>query len=254
MSTPQALLNRLDAIGQSVAQRPTALALIGLGSVGLELERLDAWSDLDFFLIVTPESKASYLAELDWLSAVAPIVYAFRNTIDGYKVLYEDGIFCEFAVFDETELTTAAFAPGRVVWKAPSVDAAIAVPQTKPQPADPPAADWLLGEALTNLVVGLGRDRRGEHLSAMRFIQSYAVDHTLALVAQTSSAETAPRDPFNLERRFEARYPNSAEWLPNCLQGYRRNRESALALLSFLDTNFAVNPAIKQHILDLAQG
>jgi hypothetical protein len=46
------LLYRLDEIGKSLEKSGHALALIGLGSVGLELERLDQYSDLDFFVIV----------------------------------------------------------------------------------------------------------------------------------------------------------------------------------------------------------
>ena len=94
------------------------MALIGLGSVGLELERLDSYSDLDFFTIVRPGHKADYLDDLSWLADVAPIAYCFRKTRDGYKLLYEDGIFCEFAVFEEAELAQS-FPPGRVVWRAP---------------------------------------------------------------------------------------------------------------------------------------
>ncbi len=101
---PERLLARLEAIGQSLAGSGRGLALIGLGSVGLELERLDAYSDLDFFAIVEPGSKSEYLADLGWLAAPAPIVYAFRNTVDGYKYLYQDGIFCEMAVFEPDEL------------------------------------------------------------------------------------------------------------------------------------------------------
>jgi hypothetical protein len=44
---PQHLLDRLDAIGRSLEASSHALALIGLGSVGLELAQLDAHSDLD---------------------------------------------------------------------------------------------------------------------------------------------------------------------------------------------------------------
>ncbi len=38
---PQQLLQRLDDIGASLAATHKALALIGLGSVGVELARLD---------------------------------------------------------------------------------------------------------------------------------------------------------------------------------------------------------------------
>ena len=117
MTRPDDLLQRLDAIGRSLAHSPGALALIGLGSVGRELERLDEYSDLDFFVIVESGDKPAFLADLAWLAAAHPLVYRFRNTIDGYKFLYADGIYGEMAVFTPDELLTAAYAPGRLVWR-----------------------------------------------------------------------------------------------------------------------------------------
>src|SRR5712691_9682812 len=128
MNDPHALLERLDAIGRSLEKSGHALALIGLGSVGLELDRLDAFSDLDFFAIVEDGHKARYIENLDWLSAVAPVAYHFRNTADGHKLLFQDGIFCEFAVFETDELKSIPFARGRMVWKQPWVADAIGVP------------------------------------------------------------------------------------------------------------------------------
>jgi hypothetical protein len=61
------LLDRLDAVGRSLATRGDALALIGLGSVGLDCERSDERSDLDFFAIVEPGRKARYINSLVWL-------------------------------------------------------------------------------------------------------------------------------------------------------------------------------------------
>ena len=87
----QSLLKRLDEIGQSLERSGHALALIGLGSVGLELDRLDSYSDLDFFAIVQKGYKRSYLDSFEWLSDVHPIAFSFLNTEDGYKVLFEDG-------------------------------------------------------------------------------------------------------------------------------------------------------------------
>jgi hypothetical protein len=71
------LLKRLDEIGASLDQSSHALALIGLGSVGLELDRLDAYSDLDFSVIVEPGCKRAYLDDLHWLSSLCPIAYCF---------------------------------------------------------------------------------------------------------------------------------------------------------------------------------
>jgi len=248
------LLRRLDEIGEALSKSSTALALIGLGSVGVELDRLDRYSDLDFYVIVKPGSKPQYLEDLSWLSEVTPIAYAFANTQDGYKLLFDDGIFCEFAVFEEAELRATTFAPGRIVWKAQGVDEALGIPQQSAPAPQPHSADWLVGEALTNLYVGLLRDLRGEKLSAMRFIQGYAIDRILELSERVETATSAHPDPFNLERRYEERYPGMAWLLPGFLQGYERNRQSALATLAFLDERFEVNPAMGQAVLRLCEG
>lgn len=253
MPTPAALLARLEAIGASLAASGQALALIGLGSVGQELARLDAYSDLDFFAVVQPGSKARYLESLDWLSGVAPVAYAFRNTADGFKLLYADGIFCEFAVFEPHELAVAAYAPGRLIWKAPGVPDSWAVP-AQPAPAPPArSTGWLLGEALTNLYVGLGRYRRGEKLIAARFIQHYAVDRVLELASRLETEQPAWRDDFSIERRFEARFPHTGARLPDFIQGYDRSPQSALAVLAFLESHFEVNPALAAQIRLLAE-
>src|SRR5258706_1288994 len=242
MSDPHALLERLDASGKSVARSGHALALIGLGSVGLELDRLDAYSDLDFFAIVADGYKARYIENLDWLSAVAPVAYHFRNTVDGHKLLFQDGIFCEFAVFERAELAAIPFAAGRVVWKQPGVAETIGTPVKSGMAPTTREADFLVNEALTNLYVGLGRLRRGEALSAARFIQGYAVDRLLELAPQLEPEQPAHADAFVLERRCEQRFPNLAQALPGFVQGYKRSRESAAAILSFLEQHAEVNP------------
>jgi hypothetical protein len=113
--------------------------------------------------------------------------------------------------------------------------------------------EWLIGEALTNLYVGLSREARGEKLSAMRFIQGYAVDRIVELSEKIEEAGAMRRDPFSLERRYEARFPGIAQLLSQFLQGYDRNRESALAILFFLDQNFEINPRMKGEISRLCQ-
>jgi hypothetical protein len=55
------LLHRLEAIGRALDQSGQALALIGLGSVGVELDRLDEHSDLDFFVIAAPGHKRRFV-------------------------------------------------------------------------------------------------------------------------------------------------------------------------------------------------
>ena len=253
MNSPETLLNRLNEIGRSLARSEGGLALIGLGSVGLETQRLDEFSDLDFFAIVQPGQKAAFLAELSWL-AIVPIAYAFRNTADGYKLLYADGIFCEFAVFEPQELSKIPFAPGRIVWKADALAAEIGQPVFRAtvghEHQDP---EWLLGEALTCLYVGLGRYRRGEKLSAQRFIQHYAVDRLLELAPFFyGESQAAPADAFSPERRVEQRYPELNAWLPRWVAGYENSPQAALAILEFLGLHTPINPALRARILELA--
>lgn len=249
MSNP--LLERLDAIGRSLSTHDDALALIGLGSVGVDLHRIDAWSDLDFFVIVETGRKARYLDRLDWLAAAQPLAWQFRNTVDGYKALMNDGVLCEFAVFEPHELESAAFAPGRVVWKRDDVDAGIATPRKPPPSATLPDEAWMVGEALSCLLVGLGRWHRGERLSAARFVQGHALDRLIELDALRSGA--VADDPFNRERRLESRQPALAAELAALVPGYAATPSAALAMLDALARRgAAIEPVLEAAIRRLA--
>jgi len=248
---PQRLLQRLETIGESMRQAG-GLALLGLGSVGLERQRLDDFSDLDFFAIVPANLKTALLNDLGWLASPCPIAFAFMNTADGYKLLYEDGIFCEFAVFAPEELASIPYSPGQLVWAADGFDARLTIPA----PRSPKVAvhvEWQLGEALTNLYVGLTRFHRGERLSAQRFVQHYAVDRLLELLAHTEAPQNGiEADAFTPERRLEARYPQIAEVIAACVQGYHHTPQSALAILAWLEQHFPVNQALANEIRRLA--
>lgn len=247
----QRLLDRLLTIAGALSVRNDALALLALGSVGRETARIDAWSDLDFFVLVRPGAKPRYLADLDWLAAARPLAWVFRNTADGCKALMDDGVYCELAVFEPAELAAIPYAPGRWVWRRDEVDAALAAPQ-RPLPA-PPAAAWLIGEALSNLLVGLGRHARGEKLAALRLVQGAALDRLLELAEQQDGpAGNAPRDPFGVERRIEQRLPALAARLSALAPGYDATPAAALALLAELQRRATVPAPLAQRIRTLA--
>lgn len=254
MSAPAGLLARLDAIGAVLRDSGRAQALIGLGSVGQEHERLDVWSDLDFFAIVDPGAKSRYLDRLDWLAAAHPVVWHYRNTVDGHKALMADGVFCEFAVFEPHELDTIPFAPGRVVWKRDGVGDTIARPRKALPAAAPPGEEWIVGEALSCLLVGLQRWQRGERLSAARFVQVHALDRLLELDALRAPESAAGADPFNRERRVEARSPRLAAELAQLMPGYLHTPQAALSILQALaDRGAALNDAVVAKIRALAR-
>jgi lincosamide nucleotidyltransferase B/F len=248
------LLQRLSEIGESLEHSGRAVALLGLGSVGIELHRIDEYSDLDFFAIVEDGQKGQFIDDLAWLSDLAPVAYAFRNTVDGFKLLYRDGVFCEFAVFELHELAGIPFAPGRLVWKAEHVDDSISFP-VRTLPASEFNLEWNVGEALTNIYIGLKRFARGEKLTAARFVQQHAVDRILELAAsQDAPQPDVVADPFNLERRIEQRFPEFSQSLADFVQGYDRTPESASAMLTWLEANFEIDSAMAAAIRSLMPG
>lgn len=73
----------------------------------------------------------------------------------------------------------------------------------------------------------------------------------MELAEYVEPEQNVTRDVFVNERRFEARHPLLARELPSWVQGYERNRESALAILSFLERHFEVNAAMANAIRKL---
>ena len=117
MDKVELLKKRLQEIGESVSQTEGGLAFIGLGSAGEEIDRMDEYSDLDFFCVVENGYKERFIKNIDWLEKCGAVAYKFLNTVDGYKLMYEDGVFCEFAVFDRNEIERQHIDDGEYIWK-----------------------------------------------------------------------------------------------------------------------------------------
>jgi hypothetical protein len=246
------LLKRLTEIGRAIENSDHGLALLALGSSGIERHRIDEYSDLDFFVICEAGFKQEYLSNIAWLTQIAPVAFYFRNTIDGYKLLYEDDVFCEFAVFEPDELSNIPFSRGKIVWAKPGFDVSICEPVPKQVNLVDNDRDYHLGEALTNLYVGVGRYHRGEKLSAYHSIQSYAFGHVIELMARDNHAtENIDGDSFNVGRRFESRYPNFARELSTFLLGYDQSLIVAERILVWLDTHYLINQKMKHKITEL---
>ena len=158
-------LRRLGDLAVSLAPRGDVIAVLGLGSAGVETERFDDHSDIDFWLVADDAAaKADLLAGTDWLAGFGGrLTYSFVNDPNGRKALFEDGLFLEYAVFDARRA-----APG---WPTPapaSPGSAPAATSTSTNHVPPPApgalhtTDFHVNEALTNLFVGLHRELRGE--------------------------------------------------------------------------------------------
>ncbi len=153
-----------------------------------------------------------------------------------------DGLFVELAVFSVEELARIPFAAARVVRR--RADAPDHLLDTEAVAPAPPfdTVEFHLGEALTNLYVGLHRELRGERLTAPRFIQGHAVDRAISLLRLAGSAP-GRRDVFDPSRRVEDvgtdRLP-----LPALVPGYDHNAEVAAAMIAWLRQRFDVDPAV----------
>ena len=249
-SVPERLLQRLDDLGAVLERRGDALALIGIGSVGVDLERLDDHSDLDFFVIVEDGAKQRYLDSIDWLEELAPVDFSFPNSVDGRKVLFADGLFGEYAVFTLGELRTMSYPEGRLVWRRDGAPDGLEHARRMPKPPKHEDAEFQVNEALTNLYVGLHRDARGERLNGARLIQYWAVNRLLWFLELTEPG--ARQDAFVLARGVEKRFGPDVLPLAAMIPGYERNREAALVILEWLEARADVDPALAAEIRRLA--
>jgi predicted nucleotidyltransferase len=255
MTKAERMLQRLDEIAQALARADDAVALVGVGSSGRERARFDEYSDLDILVVVEAGAKARYFDDLAWLATVHPISYSFVYDAHGaYKLFFADGVYCELEVYDVQEIREHGSTPGRVIWQRPGIALDWGGRDGPPPAHEPRTVEWMIGEILTNLYVGLGRFRRGEKLSAMRFIQGYAVDRVLELAPHLEAPQAVAPDRHGGERRFELRFPQTAQALPGFLQGYDRTPQSARALLDFVAARFPVEPLLYGWIEELLDG
>jgi hypothetical protein len=248
------LLDRLNRIGEVLRDRGDAVALLGLGSVGRDLHRLDEHSDLDFFAVVDDEAKGRYLNSVDWLQAAAAVAFSFPNTADGRKVLFADGLYAEYAVFIVTELREAEYPPARLVWQREDAPAGLDLPMRHPD-QERSNISHQVNEAMTNLFVGLHRELRGERLSAMRLIQVHAVDRILHVLELSAEDGVTRQDPFARERGVEFQHRARDLPLAAMVAGYRHNGEAAMAVLTWLQRHCTahLDPALLAVVEDLLE-
>lgn len=237
-------------LGKSLSKDNHVDCLLGLGSMS-ETSRMDEYSDMDFFLIVEKGFKQHYIDDLSWL-AIKPIVFQFKNTKDGHKVLFDDDVFAEFAVFEKEELKEIGFTEGKIIYQKNGFDLDYIKPRKVPM-IKKRTTEFLVNEALTNLYIGLKRQHRGEIASAFSFIQVYAAGLISELFDEIYHEKPVLIDPYVSERRIENRFTEAFDILSQIKQGYLNNIASAKAALLFLNAHFKINQTMYQSILELTK-
>jgi hypothetical protein len=208
--TPEAYAAFTERLGERLAADERVLGLVALGSMAAIDYQPDAWSDHDFYVIVRSGEQEHFRRDLAWLPDAGRVVLSFRETEHGLKVVYDDGHLLEFAVFDDRELDLARVNRYRVLLDRYGLEHRMREVReaTVRANADRSRDDaWLVGQFLTNLLVGVGRYRRGERLSGHLFVKKHALGHLLVLLARHVPAERADLlDDLDPLRRFDLVY------------------------------------------------
>lgn len=196
-------LNAIDSV--------TGLAFVGSAA---DNSRADEWSDHDFFVFATDGHAEALRQDITWLPDYADVALFVRETEHGLKVIYNNGHVLEFAIFEDDWELSGVNAFEVTLDKAIIMDR-LAAAQTRsiPKPLNP---DREFSLFLAHLLIGTGRFRRGEILSASQFINSFCLNSAIRLVtalcppAYGSEDSSDNQNPF---RRFEVRYPQFAHEL-----------------------------------------
>lgn len=258
MTKHELIQERLEQIRLAIAAQNHTLAMLLPHRNGpLHAMRADD-CDIGFMLLVEVGCKELFLGDIEWLSEIQHIAFEFRRSPGHFRFLFSDGIFCDLTVMEKHEMENTDILPKDIAWQRATIHSDIfdvAVPQSSRQYLDDiveyDEPDWLLGELLTNLLIGLRRFNNGEKLSAFYLIQHHALSRLLSLVNQWERKTSKNCDPLPSQRQsVERNYPHLCNLLSEFAQGYEASPQSALAILNYIEQHTAINYFIKDQILN----
>jgi hypothetical protein len=194
--------------------RSDVLGLAAVGSTAGTTRQPDEWSDHDILVIAVPGAAAGLRADLTWVPGWDRLILVHPETTHGFVLLDETGHLVELAVFAPDELDGVLLEDYAVLLDHGGVDDLLgSLRDATSALADnrDAAAARAFALLLKHLVIGLGRNARGEHLSAHDRIRGEAVRQLLILSwcgrPQYPDAAACLPDPF---RRVEKVYPDMA--------------------------------------------
>lgn len=198
-------LDYSKSLTEACIAHPEIIGLVLVGSAA-ETERVDAWSDHDFSVITPSGSQEALRTDLRWLPNSQSIAFSFRETEHGLKVVYESGAVLEFAIFDCTELQSCMVNHHHLAYG--NHDVAQALETAKNLKSEESPADSVkdFRHFLSVLIIGVGRARRGEILTAGENIRSTATTALLKVFTRQLDKDSR-LDKFDPRRRFELAYP-----------------------------------------------
>lgn len=222
----------LDRLIAALESRPEVVGLVLAGSTA-DRSRVDEWSDHDFLVVCSSLAAAEAMrADVSWLPDHADLVIAVRDTAHGLKGVYRDGHVLEFAVFGPDELALAHANAFEVPLDRGGIYATMRDVAARPKPGSETTPLQHAQLFLTLVLIGVGRARRGETLTAGQFVRTHALAHLLALHRKiVPGADDARLDDLDAFRRVEQVHPEFAAIIERALE---RDPETAARGLMYV--------------------
>lgn len=190
--------------------------LVAFGSTA-DQSRLDEWSDHDFAWITRPGAEAAFRQRLDWLPNADQIALSAMEHHGGVKVIYADGHLVEFGIASLADFSGWAGYQMRVLVDKGGVAEVVDAITSKEPPSGLPNAKNAADLFLCQILLGVGRFRRGEVLSAASAIRESAVVHLLSALTAGGKSQELDRpevldrpdmlDRLDPRRRFDFVHP-----------------------------------------------
>ena len=242
------------ALAANAEQHADVLGLVLVGSAA-DTDRVDEWSDHDFFLIVKPGVGEAMRQDLSWLPNHEDVVIAARETAHGLKVVYRNGHVLEFAVFEDPELELASVNYWAVPVDKTNITSRVQALEAKTH-GSPFEEEKEWGLFLALILIAVGRARRGEVLIAGQAIRSYYLKHVLGFVRDRRNPVAGTEgleDNLDRFRRFEKQYPTEAARIESILQlsvedSAREQLVFVLSLGGFTDQQLAQAEVVRTRL------
>jgi hypothetical protein len=206
----------LAALAATAASRPDVVGLVAFGSTA-DRGRRDQWSDHDFAWVVAPGREQGYRDDLGWLPETSRIVLSVAEDHGGVKVVYDDGRLAEFGVTSAEGLSSWMANRTETLVDRGGVDEAMDGVMRRTA-ATTPVPARAVGLLVTAVLVGAGRARRGELLSAGQLVRGEAAGHLLTAWRECRHPGDPRLDRLDPRRRVEVVDPGFAAELETALR------------------------------------
>lgn len=205
-----------ESLTNSCVQHPKIIGLVLVGSTA-ETDRVDEWSDHDFFVVTEDSEQESLRRDLSWLPDSESIAFWFRETEHGLKVVYNSGSILEFAIFDCDELRTCMVNHHQLAYGNDEVTKALMAASNR-LPANVIGDDLAdFRNFLSVLIIQVGRARRGEVLTAGQGIRGTATTALLKVLTRRLPQDHR-LDTLDVSRRFELVHPEIGKIIAKALE------------------------------------